>query len=150
MLRKLETNAKIENCVRIMACIPNTRVSMCQWIQRKGFRHAGQVSYPSIGHTLITDNVHLEVYLKQLSKLNDLDDIADSKDPIGETVLSLNQSQSASDDIESTQHPLHDTDVNSGKLTLPPHWRSCQNASTQISVNSSEEAYIDPNEVGVD
>ena len=113
-------------CVRVMACVPSTRVSMAAWLQRRGFRSAGGSAYPAeaLGHTLRPLRageessgsppgllgVQLSVYVKPLEGAAVTADVKKPKS----TVLSTNPEE------EEGPPPLP---VVPGKMHLPPHWR---------------------------
>jgi ribosomal protein S18 acetylase RimI-like enzyme len=41
-------------CCKVMACVPSTRTTMMDWLERRGYCEAGSIPYPAsgLGHTL--------------------------------------------------------------------------------------------------
>ena len=89
-------------------------------MERQQFLFAGMIPYPrGLGHTLITKEVKLHIYLRAVTytKLGNSMMDADAKNPTEiETVLRLNVKPDVNDaaQIEFTNRKL---------LDLPPQWR---------------------------
>lgn len=67
-LRKLEDVLIKEGCCRIMTCIPETRVSLIEWLLDRQYTDIKTVPYPveATGHRLLKDNTKLVVMVKPL------------------------------------------------------------------------------------
>ena len=70
------------NCVRVMICIPSSRVSMLKWVERRNYVKLGASSYPfnALGHTPSTSaKVELVQFIKTKASLLNSNDDADGK-----------------------------------------------------------------------
>jgi hypothetical protein len=61
-------------CCRIMVCLPSTRLSLIDWIKRKGYKIANAIDYPfaGIGHIkklLSNEQTEIDVKLIQFTKV---------------------------------------------------------------------------------
>lgn len=155
LLKRTETEMMKAKCVRVMCCIPSTRVSVHKWLERKGYKRAGEMPYPfvSLGHEPSSmfdkgdaskGTVSLIVFLKPLQEPS-LE--ADYKDP-ETTVLTINKigSEVKNNDNGAEATPESGADGCSppppppapgvptplpqipGKMALPPHWRLATSA----------------------
>jgi ribosomal protein S18 acetylase RimI-like enzyme len=54
LLERVEEAMFKNNCCKVMACIPTTRVSAMEWLDRRGYVEAGSIPYPTagLGHIL--------------------------------------------------------------------------------------------------
>ena len=117
--------------------VPSSRKSIASWLERRGFSFAGSLPYPSaLGHTITTDEVKLDVYLRAISLPGSIFSLeADSKNPPEPTILTLNipDLQAGTDDDNDVkkksspsraqqQQSIATTSVTRG-IPLPPHWR---------------------------
>lgn len=71
LLERAETHIFKESCCKVMLCIPSTRTSAMDWVERRGYTEAGYARYPAagLGHTL-KENVE-EVQLVRFVKSRD-------------------------------------------------------------------------------
>lgn len=109
LLRKIEQLMEESGCVRAMACVPSTRVSMASWLGRRGFRLAGKSPYPAgaLGHELRSDtpSVQLDALVKAL-----------------EGAVAAADGKKAKSTVLGAAVPPQPPVV-PGKMHLPPHWR---------------------------
>lgn len=58
LLERVEGIVFKAGCVKTMVCIPSTRTSMMDWVERRGYQEAGFMAYPAIGlGHLIKDDI---------------------------------------------------------------------------------------------
>lgn len=69
VLSKVEEQASRCGCCRVMVCVPSSRVSVIDWLERRGYFVGAHIPYPSsLGHQLLGDEVCLWALLKQLEE----------------------------------------------------------------------------------
>lgn len=63
LLERAEQAMFNSGCCRVMACVPTTRVSMMEWLDRRGYSEAGSIPYPAtgLGQTLKPEIKDLEL-----------------------------------------------------------------------------------------
>jgi ribosomal protein S18 acetylase RimI-like enzyme len=58
LLERAEEAMFKNNCCKVMACIPTTRVSAMEWVDRRGYTEAGSIPYPATGlDHVLKDNI---------------------------------------------------------------------------------------------
>jgi len=128
MLKRVETEMLKLKCCRSMVCIPSSRISIINWIVRRGYIKTGAHPYPSkqLDHDVVIENLQLIVYLKPLN--NEDDNLADTKEKKEKPILTLNNK--VSDATVFINNDINDNDNTNnvppqvpGKMNLPPHWR---------------------------
>lgn len=142
LLQRVELEMRKAKCVRSMVSIPSPRITMQNWIQRRGYIRGGSISYPSnhLKHNTIHDNIDLIIFLRSL---NDVSLEADGKDdgPTKILITKVNgtdisnevfDNNKLNDDISQIISPQITVLPNTtGKVTLPPHWRLAANVLNQ-------------------
>lgn len=135
MLRRVESEMYKIKCCRVMVCIPSIRLSMMNWIERRGYIKTGARPYPAqaLGHDVVIEQLQLMVYLKPLD--NENNDSADTKEkekpmlylnvkgPDVTTTIMHNDDDNdndTNDDENDTEKLIPQVP---GKMNLPPHWR---------------------------
>jgi len=161
MLKRVESEMYKMNCCRAMVCIPSIRLSLMNWIERKGYIKTGAHPYPAkaLGHEVVIEQLQLVVYLKALD--NECNELADSKEK-EKPILYLNNKapnvtttilHNGNDEVYNDDNSVHNNDNNDdemddenkqqllpqvpGKMNLPPHWRM---SNLQISSKLDDEA----------
>lgn len=68
LLDRAEQTMFQSGCCKVMACVPTTRMSMMEWLDRRGYTEAGSIPYPAsgLGQVLKPDieNVELVRFVK--------------------------------------------------------------------------------------
>ena len=126
-----------------MVCIPSSRISIINWIERRGYIKTGAHPYPSkqLDHEVVIENLQLIVYLKPLN--NEDDNLADTKEKKEKPILTLNNK--VSDATVFINNDINDMDNTNnvppqvpGKMNLPPHWRM-----SNLQINNEIESDAD-------
>jgi hypothetical protein len=88
-----------------MFAVASTRVSLANWLEKRGFLKSGSILYPKgIGHNLLKESVNLDMYTRPIPK----DDIITNDD----------------NKTENNPNYTNNTNLNNkSRMTLPPHWR---------------------------
>ena len=149
MLKRVESEMYKMKCCRSMVCIPSVRVSMMNWIERRGYIRTGAHPYPAkaLGHDVVIEHVQLMVYLKPLN--DEHNDLADTKEKEKPVLYLNNKGPDATTTIMYDANNENDNDIDNenkqilpqvpGKMNLPPHWRMSNLISNDNNNNNNDK-----------
>ena len=122
LLERIENIMFQADCCKVMACVPSTRTSAMEWVERRGYSEAGCSPYPAAGLEHTVADAHKDVQLVRFVKLK-------------ETVEKEKKDGAASSTVPSGTWHLKNKPITSSLRSNKP----AQVALVKVESNSSDE-----------
>ena len=126
LLKRVESAMQKRQCIRMMVCVPDSRSSLFDWLERRGFHCVARTAYPthsSVGHTLTEAgaDTQLLIFQKPITQLTNHSSSSSDTIPSSSAV---DEEEGADNDVKSID--LTPPKTSKGKMHLPPHWRQAE------------------------
>lgn len=153
LLKRCESEMLKSDCCRVMVCIPSPRISMLEWIQRRGYTNAGVTKYPAgaLDHKLTIPDVQLIIFLKGIMIDENVSSISDVKSNIKKISI-VNSTPSPTSNPSMSRVINRDEGIPPpnvlpqvpGKMHLPPQWRYTGDPTLPIPPVNNESVSSSP------